>query len=113
MFCTKLDPEWRPVMEQAFAEGMNSQGNNCPGLRPAPSTDLSPEETEALFSAIDDLPAKAKMALLLYRQDGLTYAQIGARLKVETDQARLLVFRAFEYLLEKVGEVAAKQRPSS
>ena len=48
------------------------------------------------------LPPKTKMALLMVRQEGLSYEEVASKLGIKTHSARRLVERAMEYLLEAV-----------
>jgi len=63
---------------------------------------LAREELEALQRGIEALPPRTKMALLMVRQDGLSFKEVGQRLGIKTHSARRLVERAMEYLLEAI-----------
>ena len=52
--------------------------------------------------AVEELPPKARMALILKSQDKLTYEQIGTQMNIGPEVARRLVQRAMEYLMECV-----------
>ena len=67
---------------------------------------LAREELEVLQRGIEALPPRTKMALLMVRQDGLSYEEVGQRLGIKTHSARRLVERAMEYLLEGVPEAS-------
>ena len=58
-------------------------------------------ELAVLERAVEELPPKTREALRLLREDGLSYEQIGERLQIMPRQARKLVERAMEYLLEQ------------
>ena len=68
------------------------------------------EDLEALLRGIEALPPKTKMALLMVRQDGLSYEEVGQRLGIKTHSARRLVERAMEYLLEAMRKDERKLR---
>jgi len=63
---------------------------------------LAREQLEALQRGIEALPPRTKMALLMVRQDGLSYEEVGEKLGIKTHSARRLVERAMEYLLEAI-----------
>jgi RNA polymerase sigma-70 factor (ECF subfamily) len=90
------------IVREAFAEEepLRASGE-------APSTEhiwVAKEELEVLQRAIETLPPRTRMALMLVREDGLSYEELGARLGIKTHSARRLVERAMEYLLEAVSE---------
>ena len=58
-------------------------------------------ELAVLERAVEELPPKTREALRLLREDALSYEQIGGRLQITPRQARKLVERAMEYLLEQ------------
>ena len=72
-------------------------------LSPDP-IELTSKESDALRQGVEALPPKAKLALLMVRQDGLSYKEVGRKLGVTTNTAQRLVERAMEYLLEVVTE---------
>lgn len=61
---------------------------------------LAREALELLQQRVDALPARSKMALLMVKEDGLSYEEVGARLGIKTHSARRLVERAMEYLVD-------------
>ena len=63
-----------------------------------------------LLEALDNLPPKTKMALILVRQ-GRSYEQVGQRLDLSAQQVQDLVERAMEYLLEVVPEESGRPCP--
>ena len=71
---------------------------------------LAREELEALQRGIEALPPRTKMALLMVRQDGLSFEEVGQRLGIKTHSARRLVERAMEYLLEAIQQDERKPR---
>jgi RNA polymerase sigma factor (sigma-70 family) len=71
---------------------------------------LAREDLETLQRGIEALPPKTKMALLMVRQDGLSYEEVGHRLGIKTHSARRLVERAMEYLLEAMEREERKLR---
>ena len=71
---------------------------------------LAREDLEALQRGIEALPPKTKMALLMVRQDGLSYEEVGQKLGIKTHSARRLVERAMEYLLEAMERDERKLR---
>jgi DNA-directed RNA polymerase specialized sigma24 family protein len=48
------------------------------------------EELEALQRAIERLPRTTEMALMLVREDGLSYDELGAKLCIKTHSATAL-----------------------
>lgn len=62
---------------------------------------MNASELAALKAAIEELPPKTKMALLRV-QDGLSYEQVGAELKMRVWKVRRLVERAMKHLIERV-----------
>jgi len=71
---------------------------------------LAREELEALQRGIEALPPKTKMALLMVRQEGLSYEEVAAKLGIKTHSARRLVERAMEYLIEAVPHAVPTRR---
>jgi len=57
---------------------------------------LAREELAALHRAIERLPPRTKMALMLVREEGLSYEELGQRLGIMTHSARRLIERAME-----------------
>lgn len=75
------------------------------------NADYTPEDVlaskEHLFllnAAIDNLRPKERVALLMHRIDGASFADIAAHLGVSHSGARLLVSRAFERCAAEVGD---------
>jgi RNA polymerase sigma factor (sigma-70 family) len=56
----------------------------------------SREELDAMNGVIAMLPPKERVALLMHRVDGLSFADIARELRISHSGARLLVSRAFE-----------------
>jgi RNA polymerase sigma factor (sigma-70 family) len=73
-----------------------------------PEDSVSPAEqlldSASLQRAIDSLPAKPRAALILQRRDGLTYAQIGARLGVSPDMVKKYLASAIARCRLTLGE---------
>jgi RNA polymerase sigma-70 factor (ECF subfamily) len=74
-----------------------------PQLAGTETVDFSPEdvlvakdELARLDAALARLKPKQRVALLMHRIDGLSYAEIGRRLGLSPSGARVLVERAFE-----------------
>jgi RNA polymerase sigma factor (sigma-70 family) len=92
---------------QRIVRGRYTEDQPLRALQEALSPDpigLTTKESDALRRGVEALPAKAKLALLMVRQDGLSYEEVARELGVTTKTARRLVERAMEYLLEVVGE---------
>ena len=71
-----------------------------------PATDLLEKEREAqVRAAIDDLSEKQKMAVLLKRYEGFTYAEIAATLDVTEKAVKSLLSRAKVNLKNKLVNV--------
>ena len=68
------------------------------------------EELDALQQRVAALPPKCKLALIMVRLDGASYEQVGECLGVEPHNARRLVERAMEYLLETAGKGKSAKR---
>ena len=60
------------------------------------------DKEEELWGAVNRLPPKAKMTLMLVGVEGLSCEQAGERLGIPPETARRLLKRAMEYLLEQV-----------
>jgi RNA polymerase sigma factor (sigma-70 family) len=71
---------------------------------------LAREELEALKRAVEVLPPKCKMALIMFKEDGLTYEEIGAKLEIKAHSAARLVERAMEFLVEAVSQERVPSR---
>jgi RNA polymerase sigma factor (sigma-70 family) len=71
---------------------------------------LAREELDAVRRAFVLLPPRTKLALLMVREDGLSYDEVGARLGIKPHSARRLVERALEFLLEAVTEQNRRSR---
>ena len=74
---------------------------------------LAREELEAVRRAFALLPPRTKMALLMIREDGLSYDEVGARLGIKAHSARRLVERALESLRSVLEREANLARFSS
>ncbi len=61
-------------------------------------------DTGSLQRAIDALPLKCRTALVLHRRDGLTYAQIGAKLGVSPDMVKKYLAQAVSRCRIALGE---------
>ena len=68
------------------------------------------KELETLQQSVAALPPKCKLALIMVRLDGASYEQVGECLGVEPHNARRLVERAMEYLLETAGKGKSAKR---
>lgn len=64
------------------------------------------EELLMLSRAIDNLRPNERVALLMHRVDGASFAEIATHLGVSHSGARLLVSRAFERCVAEVGDDA-------
>jgi RNA polymerase sigma-70 factor (ECF subfamily) len=74
-----------------------------------PATDLLQKEREAqVRAAIDDLSEKQKMAVLLKRYEGFTYAEIAATLDVTEKAVKSLLHRAKIALKSKLSDCLGK-----
>jgi RNA polymerase sigma-70 factor (ECF subfamily) len=90
------------IVREAFADEESLRSSN---ESPSPEQIwLAKEELTALQRAIETLPPRTKMALMLVREDGISYEELGQRLGIKTHSARRLIERAMEYLLEAVSE---------
>ena len=88
------------IVREAYVE---EAPQRAPQETPSPERIwLAREELEALQRGIEALPPRTKMALLMVRQDGLSFEEVGQRLGIKTHSARRLVERAMEYLLEAI-----------
>jgi len=88
------------IVREAYVE---EEPLRAPQERPSPEHIwLAREELEALQRGIEAHPPRTKMALLMVRQDGLSYEEVAGKLGIKTHSARRLVERAMEYLLEAV-----------
>jgi len=88
------------VVREAYVE---EEPLRAPQETPSPEHIwLAREELEALQRGIEALPPKTKMALLMVRQEGLSYEEVAIKLGIKTHSARRLVERSMEYLLEAV-----------
>jgi RNA polymerase sigma-70 factor (ECF subfamily) len=65
---------------------------------------LSQDEFEHLLERLDDLPEKCRTALLLYRYEGLSLEEVGARLGIQKRSVLPLIARATKFLLETVSQ---------
>ena len=89
----------RRIVREAFAEQASHQSSEQDLLTPEHLC-LAREEIEAVGRAFELLPARTRMALLLIKEDGLSYEEVGRRLGIKTHSARRLIERALEFLLE-------------
>ena len=90
------------IVREAFAD---EESLRCNNESPSPERIwLANEELTALQRAIETLPPRTKMALMLVREDGISYEELGEKLGIKTHSARRLIERAMEYLLEAVSE---------
>jgi RNA polymerase sigma factor (sigma-70 family) len=93
----------RRVVREAFVEEQPLRA-----AREAPSCEqvwLAREEMERVQSAVEELgkiAPKTKMALLMIKEEGLSYEEVAAKLGIKTRSAHRLVQRAMEYLVEAV-----------
>jgi RNA polymerase sigma factor (sigma-70 family) len=65
---------------------------------------LSEDEHKHLLERLDDLPKKCRTALLLYRCEGLSLEEVGARLGIQKRSVLPLIARATKYLLDAVSQ---------
>ena len=96
-----------PVTSHTSVRRPYAEGAPLRALQEALSSDpteLTSKELDALRQGLEALPPKAKLALLMVRQDGASYEQVARKLGVTTATAQRLVERAMEYLLEVVSE---------
>ena len=68
------------------------------------------EELETLQQSVAALPPRCKLALIMVRLDGASYEQVGECLGIKPHNARRLVERAMEYLLETAGKGKSAKR---
>src|SRR5579864_4331660 len=90
------------IVREAYADEQPLRANEG-----APSPEqiwLAREELTALQRAIETLPPRTRMALMLVREEGVSYEELGQRLGIMTHSARRLIERAMEYLLEAVSK---------
>jgi RNA polymerase sigma-70 factor (ECF subfamily) len=74
--------------------------------QPDPMTTLATHETLALVeAAVDRLPVRYRMALLLRAREQLPFLEIGQILSVTTATARWHVFKARHLLLQELGAI--------
>lgn len=71
------------------------------------------EQFEKLFAALDELPAKYRDALLLYRFDGLDQQTIAARLNVNARTVRDYISYALKYCQERIDGATREQAKDS
>jgi len=84
------------IVQETFAE---QQPLRAAAEAPSPEHIWQAKEDLAeLKRAVERLPPKCKMALLMVRVDGLSYQEVGQHLGIKTHSARRLVERAMEYL---------------
>jgi len=72
---------------------------------PAPSPEatlLARERLRQLDAALDELPPKARLALLLNRIDGLTFAEIALRLGVSESMVAKYIGRALRHCRDRI-----------
>jgi RNA polymerase sigma factor (sigma-70 family) len=60
----------------------------------------SRDDFAELLKRIDDLPQQCRMALLLYRHEGLSLQEVAERLGIQPKSVHALIARAMKYLLE-------------
>jgi RNA polymerase sigma factor (sigma-70 family) len=91
----------RRIVREAFIDDSLRRGHQENVLTPERIC-LAQEEVEALERGFELLPPRTRMALILIKEDGLSYEEVGARLGIKTHSARRLIERAMEFLLEAV-----------
>ena len=85
------------IVREAF---MEEEPLRVPHEAPSPEQIwLAREALEALQRRVETLPPRSKLALLMVKEDGLSYQEVGARLGIKTHSARRLVERALEFLV--------------
>jgi RNA polymerase sigma factor (sigma-70 family) len=96
------------IVREAYSDEQSLRANE-----EAPSPEhiwVAREGLAALQRAIETLPPRTKMALMLVREEGLSYEELGQRLGIKTHSARRLIERAMEYLLEATSEETNDRR---
>lgn len=95
---------WRGGFERDEAEGMA-----VAAAEPSPETRaMDRQSLDALDAALADLPAKARQALLLSRVDGLTHAQVAARLGVSESMVAKYLAQALKHCRLRLQALGAR-----
>jgi RNA polymerase sigma factor (sigma-70 family) len=68
------------------------------------------QSLEVVEGAVRLLPPRAKAALLMIKQEGLSYDQVAARLNIQPNSVRRLVQRAMEFLAQTIEEDRTPRR---
>jgi RNA polymerase sigma factor (sigma-70 family) len=71
---------------------------------------LAKEEVESVKRAFVLLPPRTQMAIMLIREGGLSYDEVGQKLSIKTHSARRLVERAMRLLLDAVSQEGGHAR---
>ncbi|MBN8940521.1 MAG: sigma-70 family RNA polymerase sigma factor [Rhizobiales bacterium] len=72
---------------------------------PAPAADrrlMARQEFQAIKQALDELPPKARAALLLSRVEGLTHAEIAGRLDVSASMVTKYIMTALRHCVKRL-----------
>ena len=70
----------------------------------------SRDDFAELLRRIDDLPQQCRMALLLYRHEGLSLAEVAQRLGIQPKSVHALIARAMKYLMEAAPQERSDRR---
>ena len=87
-------------------EGLHTDVSELRKELPDPATEFLQKETEAqVRAAINDLSAKQKIAVILKRYEGFTYAEIASALDVTEKAVKSLLSRAKVNLKNKLANI--------
>jgi RNA polymerase sigma-70 factor (ECF subfamily) len=92
-----------PLSQSVDQSAVGPEDNGMPGM-PAGQLDTLArrERAQAVRKALDSLPQRQKMAIVLLRYDGLRYREIGEALGCSLSAAEALVHRGMEALKERL-----------
>lgn len=93
----------RTVSQEELEEGCGYESVDKATLSPQESL-LEKEMTQAVDAAIENLPEKARMAIILRRYQDMSYEEIARVLEVSVSAAKSLLFRARAQLREALQE---------
>lgn len=93
----------RTVSSEELEEGSGYESVDKTTLSPQESL-LEKEMTQAVDAAIESLPEKARMAIILRRYQDMSYEEIARILEVSVSAAKSLLFRARAQLREALQE---------
>lgn len=62
------------------------------------------EDLEAFLQAVERLPPKAKLAIVMFLEDGRSYEEVAIKLGIKTHSARRLVERAMDFLVDAIAQ---------